>query len=83
MEVIGTLQRDESGTWLVIGSFPMTAPSGHVIGVIVNPSSIAGVDLATLENSYVKVTGTASQGVATDKAGLGVIADTVTTYQVR
>ena len=83
MEVIGTLQRDESGTWLVIGSFPMTAPSGHVIGVIVNPSSIAGVELTTLENSYVKVNGTASQGVATDKAGLGVIADTVTKYQIK
>jgi hypothetical protein len=61
----------------------MTAPSGHVIGVIVNPSSIAGVDLTRLENSYVQVAGTASQGVATDKAGLGVIADTVTEYQVK
>jgi hypothetical protein len=77
VEVVGTLQRDDSGSWLVVGAVPAQASSGKVVGVIVNSASLQGVDLAALENSYVRVTGTASQGIATDKAGLGVIADTV------
>ena len=77
VEIVGTLQRDDSGAWLVVDQLPAAAASGRVIAKIVNSGSLAGVDLAALENSYVRVVGTAAAGAATDKSGLGVVADTV------
>jgi hypothetical protein len=83
VEVYGTLQRDDAGSWLVIGAMPMTAPSGRVIAVIVNPDSLPGVDLASMENSYVRVRGTSAQGAATDATRLDVVADGIIAYQTR
>ncbi|MDR3685391.1 MAG: hypothetical protein P4L93_00295, partial [Coriobacteriia bacterium] len=77
VELVGTLQRDDGGRWIVVGAVPSQASAGHIIGVIVNPSSLSGVNLAGLDNAYVRVTGTASGGIATDANDLGVIADTV------
>ena len=78
LEVIGTLQREEGNSWIVVGAEPAQAASGHVIAVIVNSATLHGVTLTDLEDSYVRVTGTAAEGIATDKAGLDIIADTVT-----
>jgi hypothetical protein len=79
VEVIGTLQRDDAGAWLVIGALPSEAAGGKVIAVITNPSSLSGLGLSKLDNAYVRVTGTAAQGIATDASSLGVIADSVAT----
>ena len=48
-----------------------------------NSGSLAGVNLSSLEDKYVKITGTAASGAATDKSGLGVVADTVKELPVR
>jgi hypothetical protein len=83
VEIYGTLQRDDSGSWLVIGAMPISASSGRVIAVIVNPDSLPGVDLASMEDSYVRVRGTSAQGAATDASGLDVVADGIMVYETR
>jgi hypothetical protein len=81
--VIGTLQRDDSGSLLIVGALPSQAAGGHVFAVIVNPGSVGGVDLSKLDNAYVRVTGTPAQGIATDSSGLGIVADKIATITVR
>ena len=83
IEVIGTLQRDDSGSLLVVGALPSQAAGAHVLAVIVNPGSVGGVDLSKLDNAYVRVTGTPAQGIATDSSGLGIVADKIATITVR
>jgi hypothetical protein len=83
IEVVGTLQRDDSGQWLVVAGVPSQASGAKVIAVIVNSASLANVDFASLENAYVRVTGTASSGISTDSSNTGIIADTVTKLSTR
>ena len=49
VEVIGTLQRDDSGSLLIVGALPSQAAGGHVFAVIVHPGSVGGVDLSKLD----------------------------------
>ena len=78
VEVVGTLQRDDGGRWLIVASVPSQASGAKVIAVIVNSGSLASVDFGALENAYVRVTGTASSGISTDSSNTGIVADTVT-----
>ena len=83
VEVVGTLQRDDSGRWLVVAAVPSQASGANVIAVIVNSGSLTNVDFGALENAYVRVTGTASSGIATDASSTEIVADTVTRLSTR
>ena len=83
IEVVGTLRRDSSGSWVIVGAVPAQAAQGSVIAVVINPSSIAQGKPDRLAGEYVRLTGTAANGIATDSSSLGVIADTIATVTAR
>ena len=83
VEVVGTLQREDGGQWVVVAALPPEASAGHIIAVILNPTALRGGDLVPLENSYVRVTGTPSGGIATNAADTGIVASEVVTLTAR
>jgi hypothetical protein len=83
VELVGTLRKDASGKWTVVAATPDQADGAQVIGVIVSVSTKSGAPLDGLQNSYVRVTASPADGIATDKGNLDVIASSVTTLTAK